>query len=486
MHEQLTRIEKILRQHPGVRQAAILEDGAQLVAHVVPSGDEARPLQFSLFYFADARADGPDKYRLYLEGAQFADAHNFKAVWTPERHFHANGGLYPNPSVLSAALAVLTQRVRLRAGSVALPLHNPFRAAEEWSVVDNLSRGRVDLAFTSGWIPNDFAAAPTPDIFLRKREVMLHNIDVMQRLWRGETIATRDGNGVEVDLGIFPRPIQSQLPIWLTCSGDPRSFELAGERGWHVLTALLTMPLEEAAAKSQLYRQARAQRGLPPDQGHVSLMLHTFVGADADEVAATVRGPLTEYLASHVDLMRSMAVSLKLDLGEIDVNNPKFKYYLASFAFERYYQMGSLIGTPEKCLTMVNRLKGMQFDEVACLIDFGVDDQTALDNLSHLAQLKALSDSTVVDLPHLNQWLRTQSLEASLGAVYQHAQLPMTAAGEVDHAALQSGSTSSPGGELVEPLLTPSAPQTFTDRVQQQLGAHARQKQQMQRIRKQP
>ena len=67
----------------------------------------------------------------------------FKAVWTPERHFHAFGGLYPNPAVTSAAVAAITTRVRVRAGSVVLPLHNPIRVAEEWAVVDNLSQGRV-------------------------------------------------------------------------------------------------------------------------------------------------------------------------------------------------------------------------------------------------------------------------------------------------------------------------------------------------------
>src|ERR1041385_521813 len=117
-------------------------------------------LKCSLFYFADAAPGTVDfKYKLYLEGAKFADEHGFEAIWTPERHFHENGGLYPNPSVLSAALATTTKHVKLRAGSVALPLHYPLRVAEEWSIVDNLSAGRAGVSFTSGWVPNDFAIA---------------------------------------------------------------------------------------------------------------------------------------------------------------------------------------------------------------------------------------------------------------------------------------------------------------------------------------
>ena len=118
-------------------------------------------MDFSLFYFAsDESASGAEKYRLLLEGAKFADEHEFAAVWTPERHFHAFGGLYPNPSVTSAAVAAITSKVQIRAGSVVLPLHNPIRVAEEWSVVDNISNGRVGISFASGWQVNDFALAP--------------------------------------------------------------------------------------------------------------------------------------------------------------------------------------------------------------------------------------------------------------------------------------------------------------------------------------
>src|SRR5262245_34389807 len=85
-----------------------------------------RRMDFSLFYFASADVgESSDKYRLLIEGAKFADTRGFAAVWTPERHFYAFGGLYPNPSVTSAAIATVTERIQIRAGSVVLPLHDP-------------------------------------------------------------------------------------------------------------------------------------------------------------------------------------------------------------------------------------------------------------------------------------------------------------------------------------------------------------------------
>ena len=111
-----------------------------------------RSVDFSLFFFsADGTAAGSEKYKLLMDAAHFADTNGFKAVWTPERHFQAFGGLYPNPSVLSAALAVSTKNVQIRAGSVVVPLHHPIRIAEEWALVDNLSNGRTGIAFATGW-----------------------------------------------------------------------------------------------------------------------------------------------------------------------------------------------------------------------------------------------------------------------------------------------------------------------------------------------
>ncbi len=159
----------------------------------------ARPptpdLDFSLFYFAsNGSSDGgsaADAYRLLVDGARFADRHGFAAVWTPERHFHAFGGLFPNPSV-AAALATITERVQLRAGSCVLPLHNPIRVAEEWALVDNLSRGRVGISFAAGWRADDFVMAPSN--FAERAAVLRRDVEVLRRLWRDTRRRSRRHN----------------------------------------------------------------------------------------------------------------------------------------------------------------------------------------------------------------------------------------------------------------------------------------------------
>src|SRR5437868_15224370 len=137
-------------------------------------------MDYSLFFFADSAAPGADKYRLLLDCARFADRHGFTAVWTPERHFHPFGGLYPNPSVTGAAIAAITENVKIRAGSVVLPLHNPVRVAEEWSVIDNISKGRVGISVASGWHTDDFVLMP--DSYADRKEVMLRQIETVRKL----------------------------------------------------------------------------------------------------------------------------------------------------------------------------------------------------------------------------------------------------------------------------------------------------------------
>jgi natural product biosynthesis luciferase-like monooxygenase protein len=347
-----------------------------------------RHMDFSLFYFASADVgESSDKYGLLIEGAKFADTHGFAAVWTPERHFHEFGGLYPNPSVTSAAIATVTERIQIRAGSVVLPLHDPLLVAEEWAVVDNLSHGRAAISFASGWHANDFVIAP--ENYANRKEVMLRGIETVRRLWRGEKVQRCDGNGTEIEVSILPRPIQRELPIWVTAAGSPETFRLAGEIGANLLTHFLNQNIEQLTEKIALYRSAWREHGHGPGMGHVTLMLHTFVGSSVDEVREKVRGPFSNYLRSSVDLW--LARRPGQDIGDFTEEELAD---LVSYAFDRYFETSGLFGTPSTCLRMIDRLKAIDVDEVACLIDFGVDVDSVISSLHYLDTLRELSNTS--------------------------------------------------------------------------------------------
>jgi natural product biosynthesis luciferase-like monooxygenase protein len=357
-----------------------------------------KAMQFSLLYFASNEAEfNSDKYRLLIEGSKFADKYGLTAVWIPERHFHAFGGLYPNPAVLGSALAMVTDRIRIRAGSVVLPLHNPIRVAEEWAVVDNLSQGRIDIAFARGWNPNDFVFAP--DNFANSAEVMFSGIKTVQKLWQGESISLQNGIGKETETRIYPLPKQKEIDIWITCTGGKERFMEAGTIGANVLTALLFQPIEELAEKIASYRESRAKNGYDPDAGQVTLMLHTFIGEDMNLVRHKVRKPFTNYLENSVNLWKHGITSLA-GLDE------KEKEHLLAYAFERYFQSSALIGTPESCHLMVKKLQAIGVDEIACLIDFGIDADAVMASLYSLKKLKEQSELMIVQSDHnINQSL---------------------------------------------------------------------------------
>jgi natural product biosynthesis luciferase-like monooxygenase protein len=349
-------------------------------------GRPPRAMDFSLFYFSgDGTGTGSRKYRLLLDGARFADRAGLTAVWTPERHFHAFGGLFPNPAVTAAALATATERVAIRAGSVVLPLHHPLRVAEDWSVIDNLSGGRVAIAFASGWHADDFVFYP--DKYEARKELMFRDLETVRRLWRGEPLRLAGGGG-EAEVRVLPRPLQPELPVWITSGGSEETFVRAGEIGANVLTHLLGQTLDEVAAKTRRYREARAAAGHDPDTGIVTLMLHTFLDASPEAARARVRGPFVEYLRTSLGLIHTLVRRLGLPV-DLDRLSPRDLDDLLAFACERY-QTSALFGDPASCQRLVADLLDIGVDEVACLIDFGVAEDEVLASLPRLAELMRL------------------------------------------------------------------------------------------------
>ena len=357
-------------------------------------------MDFSVYFFAsdEGGASAADKYRLLLESAKYADENGFVAAWTPERHFHAFGGLYPNPSVAGAAIAATTKNLGVRAGSCVSPLHSPIRIAEEWAVVDNLSGGRVGISFAAGWQPNDFVLSP--GTFKDRKKIMFEQIDAVQTLWKGGSLPYENGNGEMIEVKTLPRPVQPELPVWITAASNPETFRMAGEKGYNLLTHLLGQSVEELAEKIAVYRKGRKDKG-HEGEGTVSLMLHTFVGENDDEVREIVREPMKSYLKSSIGLIKAAAWSFPTfkqktpgddgnfslsHLSDTDIDD------VLNFSFERYFETSGLFGTVETCLKIVDELKGIGVDEIACLIDYGVPTDVMLNQLPLLNEVRERSN----------------------------------------------------------------------------------------------
>ncbi|PCK09021.1 MAG: hypothetical protein COA42_06310 [Alteromonadaceae bacterium] len=378
-------------------------------------------MEFGMFMWGNDDAPGREKYKLMLDGAKYFDENGFDSVWTPERHFSAFGGPYPNPAVTCAALAAITKNVAIRSGSIVSPLHHPVRIAEDWSVIDNLSDGRVGLSFAAGWQPNDFIIKP--ENHKNNKQVMLDQIETVKKLWRGEGVEFENPMGDMVEVFTLPRPVQKELPVWLTTAGNPESYRQAGAKGVNVLTHLLGQNIEEVTEKIRIYREARKEAGLDPAAGKVTLMLHTFVGECNDEVREIVREPMKEYLRSAMKLVIDFAWSFPAfkrpggqdaKVEDINIKNLSAEETdtILDFAFERYFENSGLFGTVETCNKMIDRCKGAEIDEIACLLDFGVETDAVMQSLPLLKEVRD-SANALADIPESEQEL-DQTLPAQL------------------------------------------------------------------------
>lgn len=361
-----------------------------------PIGTDGQGMDFSLYYWGNDDGAGRGKYRLLLEGAQFADENGFCAIWTPERHFHAFGGPYPNPSVTGAAVAGATKNIGVRAGSCVAPLHHTARIAEEWAVIDNLTDGKAGLAIASGWQPDDFVLRPenTPPA---NKPAMFEQIKDLRKLWRGEAVEFPRADGTPHAVVTQPRPVSKEPAIWVTTAGNPETWKEAGRSGAHVLTHLLGQSVDEVSEKIKLYRATLKEAGYRPDDFKVTLMLHTFVGDDRETVREIAREPMKDYLRSAAGLIKQYAWAFpafkkpegvsnpfELDLGSL---NEEELEGILEFAFLRYFEDSGLFGTVDDCLQRVEELKRIGVTEVACLIDYGIETDVVLEGLRPLAEV---------------------------------------------------------------------------------------------------
>ncbi|AJQ95100.1 MupA/Atu3671 family FMN-dependent luciferase-like monooxygenase [Gynuella sunshinyii] len=348
----------------------------------VPSVHEAAPepaqtATLSYVFFSDVRKDISDqqKYAFVRELVEFADQNGFEAVYFPERHFAEFGSIFANNALMAAYFAPLTRNIRLRSAAVTNTLHHPAAIVEDWAMVDVLSGGRVDLGFGSGWNKADFILSP--DTWEDRSRLRNERIPVIQTLWRGGQVAFKGPHGETFETRVYPRPLQPELNIWYTTTSEA-GFKYAGAHGYNVFTMLMNGDLDSLQRQITLYRQARSDAGLVPQDGIVSLLQHAFVHPDLDWVHQVVRAPLLDYIRSNVS-SQVRAGHLALDRDGIDKT--------AEYAYTRYFQQAGVFGSPAQARAQIDRVIRAGVNDVVLLQDFGVDYAAVRETFPHLIPL---------------------------------------------------------------------------------------------------
>lgn len=118
--------------------------------------DFSQPKRLGFFSRVLDQADPQTRYRLAGEQIIHAEKFGFDSAWLAQHHFHGDEGGLPSPLVLLADIAARTSRIRLGTGVITLPMENPVRVAEDTTVLDLLSGGRLEVGFGTGGTPQSF------------------------------------------------------------------------------------------------------------------------------------------------------------------------------------------------------------------------------------------------------------------------------------------------------------------------------------------
>jgi probable LLM family oxidoreductase len=188
------------------------------------------------------------------------------------------------PAVILAAAAARTSRIRLTSAVTVLSAADPVRVFQNFATLDLLSQGRAEIvagrgSFVDSFPLFGFRLEDYDSLFAEKLDLLLKIRDNEHVYWSGKHRAPLTGQGV------YPRPVQNPLPIWLGVGGTPQSFARAGTLGLPLMVAIIGGETRRFRPLIDLYREAGARAGHSPDQLKVGVHSLGYVAATTQEAA---------------------------------------------------------------------------------------------------------------------------------------------------------------------------------------------------------
>ena len=188
------------------------------------------------------------------------------------------------PAVILGAAAMRTQRIRLTSAVTVLSAVDPVRVFQEFATLDLLSHGRAEMVVGRG---SSIEAFPLfglrledyDSLFAEKLDLLLKIRDNEHVHWSGEYRPTLTGQG------IYPRPLQKPLPIWVGVGGTPESFVRAGVLGLPLMVAIIGGETRHFRPLIDLYREGGRRAGHAPDQLKVGMHSLGYVAETTQEAA---------------------------------------------------------------------------------------------------------------------------------------------------------------------------------------------------------
>jgi len=223
-----------------------------------------------------------ERLRNLVEQIEHADQVGLDVFGIGEHH--RRDYLDSAPVVILAAAAGRTRRIRLTSAVAVLSAIDPVRLFQSFATLDLLSEGRAELVVGRGSFIDAF---PLFGLDLDDYDSLFaENLDLLLKVrenervhWSGKHRPALTGQGV------YPRPVQNPLPIWLGVGGTPQSFVRAGTLGLPLMVAIIGGEPRRFRSLIDLYREAGARAGFPPDRLKVGIHSLGYVAATTQEAA---------------------------------------------------------------------------------------------------------------------------------------------------------------------------------------------------------
>ncbi|MFC4425978.1 LLM class flavin-dependent oxidoreductase [Deinococcus navajonensis] len=261
------------------------------------SSSSPAPFQLGLHSFVDFDPDGAgsaeQRIRDLLEEVVLADQVGLDVFGIGEHH--RPDYLASSPATLLAAAASLTRTIRLSSAVTVLGTDDPVRVFQQFATLDLISGGRAEIMAGRGSFAESFPLFLGQQpfdydaLFAEKLDLLLRLREQTRVTWQGRSRPHLSGQGV------YPRPVQTPLPVWLGVGGTPESAVRAGRLGLPMALAIIGGLPEQFAGFAQLYRESARLAGHSA-QVRLSINSHGFVAPSTQEAADT-------YFPAHAAVM---------------------------------------------------------------------------------------------------------------------------------------------------------------------------------------
>ncbi|WP_421915158.1 LLM class flavin-dependent oxidoreductase [Mesorhizobium sp.] len=257
-------------------------------------------MELGLYTFADVSPEpGPDaigpyqRLRNLIEEVELADQVGLDVFGLGEHHRPDYAA--SSPAVALAAAAERSKWIKLTSAVTVLSSDDPVRVFQQFSTLDLLSGGRAEIMAGRGSFIESFPLfgynlEDYDELFAEKLDLLLAIRDSVKVTWSGNLRAPIN------DRGVYPRPFQARLPVWIAIGGTPQSAARAGALGLPLALAIIGGEPARFAPLFDIYREAAKRAGSDPAGLATSINVHGFIAETTDKAADDFYGPQAEVM----------------------------------------------------------------------------------------------------------------------------------------------------------------------------------------------